>query len=67
MQLPNSIDTLKKHLLLLFDRLEKGGRLITSSAAGGSTMGAGADNSIAAAKTKAGSSVNSRADAKHTK
>lgn len=41
-QLPSSIETLKKHILLLFDRLEKGGKLTVtptspSAASGGSS------------------------------
>jgi hypothetical protein len=81
-QLPSSIDTLKKHLLLLFDRLEKGSRLIAPSstgtgttapaaAAGATSTAAGAGEAAAMPKSKSsksnGANVNSRVDTKQAK
>jgi hypothetical protein len=68
LQLPANTETLKKHLLLLFDRLEKGGRLVTPGTTAGAGAGTAADAS-AGGKTRstAGNGVNSRVDVKQAK
>jgi hypothetical protein len=70
LQLPANTETLKKHLLLLFDRLEKGGRLVTSTTSAGAAAGTGDGADVSAgvkARSAAGSAVNSRVDVKQAK
>jgi hypothetical protein len=56
-QLPANTDTLKKHLLLLFDRLEKGGKLQLPSATGGSASASASASTAAAAAASSTSKV----------
>jgi hypothetical protein len=70
LQLPANTETLKKHLLLLFDRLEKGGRLVTPGTTAGAGAGAGtAADASAGGKTRstAGNGVKGRVDVKQAK
>ncbi len=60
-QLPSSIDTLKKHILLLFDRLEKGGKLsVTPASSAPAGAGAGGGSSVHAHNSAAPSKGSSR-------
>lgn len=56
MQLPSGTDTLKKHVLLLFDRLDKGGKLSTTASPAGAG-GAGANVSGPSPTTAVGETL----------
>eukprot|EP01032_Pedospumella_encystans_P011289 gene11289-13134_t len=60
LELPSSIETLKKHILLLFDRLEKGGKLTVTPTSPTAAGGGASSHAHSSAAPSKGSSRSSR-------